>query len=205
MNVKPQELISLGYHMDQELDHSELVPFVKTNLKRINPVSIFYWGFNIVVVVALIFFLIQEKRLPVSEAITKLFLGVFIFFVILLPIHELIHGFFYKVAGAQNVQFTAHWRTLVFYCLADNFVADAKSFLVVALTPFLMINSGLIAMLFFVSPALFYTLFGALLLHTGGCFGDFGLVSYFYENRQRKPVTYDDAQAKKSYFLLRPA
>ncbi|MBN8826832.1 MAG: DUF3267 domain-containing protein [Spirosoma sp.] len=191
--------------MDQELDHSELVPFVKANLRKINPVSIFYWTFNTAVVAALIVFLVQEERLPVLEAITKLFLGVFIFFVILLPIHELIHGFFYKAAGAQNVQFTAHWRTLVFYCLADNFVADSKSFLVVALTPFLIINSVLIGLMFFASPTLFYSLFGALLIHTGGCFGDFGLVSYFYENRQRKPVTYDDAQAKKSYFLLRSA
>ena len=205
MNVKPQDLPSLGYRMDHELDHSELVPFVKTNLSKLNPVSVFYWAFNIVMGGVLLYFLIQEKRLPLFDAITKFCSGALVFFVILLPLHELIHGFVYKLAGAPNVQFTAHWRTLVFYCLADNFVTDTKSFLMVALSPFLIINAMLIVLLFFASPALFYVLFGALFLHTGGCFGDFGLVSYFYTHRQNHPVTYDDAQAKKSYFLLRSA
>lgn len=200
--MKPQDLPSLGYRLDKELDHSELVPFVKSNLKTISPVSIFYWAFNIAIVAVLLGFLLQEKRLPVVKALTNVSLGFFLFFVILLPIHELIHGAVYKAVGAQNIQFVAQWRTLVFYCVADKFVANTQSFLLVALAPFFTINSALIALLFVSPPALFYSLLGALLLHTGGCFGDFGLVCYFYKNRQNKPVTYDDAQQKKSYFFL---
>ena len=203
MKAKPQDLTLLGYHLDKELNHSELVPFVKQNLKETNPFSIFYWAFNIAAIAVLTFFLFQEKQLSVFEAVTKVFLGVFLFFLILLPIHELIHGLFYKLLGAQNVRFTAQWRTLVFYCIADNFVADTKSFFIIALTPFLIINATLILLMFFAKPALFYTLFGALILHTGGCFGDFGLVSYFYNRKQNRPVTYDDSAAKKTYFFLK--
>lgn len=203
MRVKTKDLPSLGYYLNKELDHSELVPFVKENLRTINPFSIFYWAFNVAAIAALILFLIQEKRLPVFEAVTKLFLGVFLFFVILLPIHELIHALFYRIAGAQTVKFSAQWRKLVFYCIADNFVAGKNSFLLVALTPFFIINSILILLMFMAHATFFYTLYGALILHTGGCFGDFGLVSYFYNNRKDQPVTYDDAGKSKSFFFLK--
>jgi hypothetical protein len=202
MKLKPQELTSLGYCLDKELDHSELIPFVKANMKQTNPLSVFYWAFNLAAIALFIFFIIQETRLSIGEAFAKFLLGFFLFFLVLLPIHELIHGLFYKLSGAPDVKFAAQWRKLIFYCVADGFVADTKSFLLVALTPFLIINACLIIMMFYATPGLFYTFLGALILHTGGCFGDFGLASYLYNHKLSRPVTYDDAAGKKTYFFL---
>lgn len=203
MKVKPEQLPSLGYRLDNELNHTQLIPFVKSNLRQRNPVSLFYWSFNVVTFAGFIYFLIREQRLTTFQCLMQAFLGVFLFFIILLPVHELIHGLFYKILGAKKVSFAAQWRQLVFYGVADGFVADMKEFLIVALTPFIIINSALVLFMFFASSNLFWTLFGALILHTGGCFGDYGLVSYFYNNRKQSPCTYDNAADKKTFFYLK--
>jgi hypothetical protein len=203
MKIQPKDLMALGYCLDKELHHNELVPFVKQHLKDTNPFSIFYWAFNVASIVTLIFFIVQEDQLSLIEVATKVFLGFFLFFLVVLPIHELIHGILYKLSGAQSIEFTVHWRTLVFYCIADNFVTDAKSFFLIALSPFVLINGAVILLMCFARTAFFYPLFGALILHTGGCFGDFGLVSYFYNRKEKNPLTYDDAEGKKTYFFLK--
>jgi hypothetical protein len=48
-----------------------------------------------------------------------------------------------------------------------------------------------------------WVLFGALLIHTGGCYGDFGLVSYLWQKRKFKPVTYDDVLESKTFFYVK--
>jgi Putative zincin peptidase len=149
------------------------------------------------------FFIINEKQLTFFETLMQVFLGVFLFFIILLPVHELIHGLFYKLFGATNISFAGEWRKLIFYCVADGFVITSNAFVFIALAPFVIISTVLVIAMLFSSGSFFYLLFGSLILHTGGCFGDFSLASYFYNNRKKKPVTYDDASNKKSYFFIK--
>jgi hypothetical protein len=205
MNLTPSELLTNGYKLDIHLNHSELLPFVRLQLRTKNVFSAFYWLFNVAAFCTFIFFLIQEERLPTIECVLQAFLGVFVFFFVLLPLHEGIHGLFYKLKGATKVTFTAQWDKLVFYVLADKFVVNKKEFFWIALSPFVILNTLLIITMFFVTATWFWTLFGALMLHTGGCFGDFGLVSYFHNNRKQYPCTYDDTESKMSFFFLKQA
>ena len=203
--TSPEQLAAAGYRLHHELAHDALVPFVKAQLKPLSPVSVFYWVFNLLLVAAILYFLFAQPRMAWPVALSNLSLGFLLFLTLLLPLHEWVHGLVYRWLGAPKVRYVAHWRQLVFYCVADQFVAGPRSFLWVALAPFVLINSLLLLALAFAGPALFYVLLGALLLHSGGCSGDFGLVAYFYNHRHQHPVTYDDVGLQKSFFYLKEA
>lgn len=203
MNVSPDALPDLGYTLDEELPHDQLVPFVQTYCRKRNPYTVFYWAFNLALILLFLILLFRQPRAALSTSLNQAALGMALFLLVLLPVHEWLHGLAYKHFGASRVTFVAQWRQLVFYCLADRFVANSTELLVVALTPFVVINTLLIAGMALATPPLFWALFGALILHTGGCFGDVGMVSYFYTNRHRNPCTYDDAQQHKSFFFVR--
>jgi hypothetical protein len=44
---------------------------------------------------------------------------------------------------------------------------------------------------------------GALFMHTGGCSGDFALISYFYIFLDNAPVTFDDVEGEVSCFFIK--
>lgn len=203
MNVSPDALSDLGYTLDKALPHDQLVPFVQTYCRKRNPYTIGYWAFNVGLGLLFLVLLFRQPRAALATSLSQAALGMVLFLLVLLPLHEWLHGLVYKRVGASRVSFVAQWRQLVFYCLADRFVANSTELVVVALTPFVVINTLLIAGMALAAPPLFWTLFGALILHTGGCFGDVGMVSYFYTNRHRNPCTYDDAQLRTSFFFVR--
>ena len=123
----------------------------------------------------------------------------------LIPIHELIHGLFYKLAGAPTVSYKANFKKFIFYAMADKFITDQKNFVRLALAPFIVINSILIISILLSSGIISFLLAGILFIHTAGCAGDFALVSYFIENDGRNLVTYDDVSKGESYFYKKTA
>jgi hypothetical protein len=203
MNITPENLTSSGYISDKELGLDELVPFAKDNIQKSNPVSIFYWAYSMILVATFFWLLFEEQRIETTGALTMAFLGVFFFIIILLPLHEIIHALFYKIAGAKKVSLHAQLKRLVLYAIADRFVASMGEFMLMTMAPFLIINSILIILICLVPPNMMWVLFGALLIHTGGCYGDFGLVSYLWQKRKFKPVTYDDVLESKTFFYVK--
>ncbi len=202
MTIQPEELKQNGYVLSAELEHNNPIPFLRQYIKKWNPFTIFFWAWNILLGLALIYFLFTKTDLLFIRKIDKLFLGIFLT-LLLLPIHELIHGLVYKMCGAPKVTFKAVWRKFIFYAIADKFVTDNDEFYLVAVSPFAVINISLILTTFLVSEPVSWILFGALIFHTGGCFGDFALLSYFYENKENETVTYDDVPNGKSYFYAK--
>ena len=62
----------------------------------------------------------------------------------LIPIHELIHGLFYKLDGAPAVQYKANFKKFIFYAMADQYVTTFYSFVILAIAPFVIINTLLL-------------------------------------------------------------
>jgi hypothetical protein len=203
MTTKPENLAQQGYRLSAELTHTDMIPFIKEYFKKANLITLFYWSFNIIILLGIIWFSIANTQLDFSEKFDKFFLGVFFFF-LLLPFHELIHGAVYKFFGAEKVLYRAVWKKMMFYAIAPMFVADSREFKFVAYAPFILINSALILTGCFVEESFQWILAGTLLFHTAGCSGDFGLISYFYENKNKKVVTYDDAENGKTFFYTKP-
>jgi hypothetical protein len=198
--TKPE--IPPGYEVHHHLEHRELIPFVQIYLRKSGnlPVLI-YWISNLLILAAGIFYLITAPA-PFIASVLK-FSGGIAFFLLLIPLHELLHGLAYRLCGAPAVSYHAAIKKFMFYALADRFVIGRRSFLFVAFTPFVVINSMLILAIFFTQGGWFWFWWAALLMHTSGCAGDFALAGYFWENRQREPLTFDLKDDEVTVFLRR--
>jgi len=188
------------HRVDFVLNHSDIVPFVRSYFRKRNPVMFGYWTFTIILVTILIFALFA-----VDGSIRQLdffFLG-FAFFFLLIPVHEFIHGIGYRLAGAPKVSYRANWRKLVFYAVADRFFTSRVPFVLLASAPFVLINSMLILIIIAKADSPFsWMAGGALLMHTGGCAGDFAMISYLYEKWKFKPVVCDDVAKGQTWFFI---
>ncbi len=202
MQIKPEELDNNGYVLIDSLGHKELIPFVRTYLKKRTKISSFYTVSNIIIVVAIIFCFWQNYGIgdfSLGSGITYFTYGMAIAFG-LIPLHEFIHVLAYKSQGAEKTSYGANLKKFHFMAIADKFVANKKEFQVVALAPFIVISIILGILLFFVSNLWDFTILGILLTHTAFSSGDFGLLSYFEFNNDREIITYDDKENNISYF-----
>lgn len=197
MKLSPGEL--QADNLISEVNHSELLSFLRQYMRVLNPWVVAYWLFNAAAVTAFIVYLVINRG-NVDNVMSGIGLGFAFFFVPLLPIHEFIHGVTYQFMGAKRVQYKADLKQFMFYALADNFVANRKEFTLVAIMPFLLINTLLICGIIFFDGRWDLIFMGSLIMHISGCFGDFALISFFYEHRNKNVVTYDDAVAKKTFF-----
>lgn len=205
MNIKPDELTQNGYVLLEKLDHNELIPFVRTYIRKRTKFAVCFYLCNGVAFGLVGYFLLQGYTLPDYRFVARFAhfsYGVALAFA-LLPLHEYIHVLAYKSQGASQTSYDANLKKFYFMALADKFVANKKEFEIVALAPFLFITASLILSLCLVQSPWTLTLSAVLLAHTAMCSGDFGLLSFFEWNKAREPVTYDDVENRISYFYGR--
>ncbi len=123
------------------------------------------------------------------------------FFVVLLPIHEAIHGLVFKLLGARKVGFGWSRKSLIVYAYAQKFVMTLRENAWVAAMPFMVITTLLVILwVLFPQWPLFWGT--ALFFHTSACIGDFILILYYFKNKKYPMYTYDDIEDKNySYFF----
>ncbi len=205
MKIRPEELTQNGYVLLDKLGHKDLVPFIRTYMKKRTKYSMFYYLINFIVFGLAGYFFVDGYNLPIYKLgvrFTHFSYGLAIAF-LLVPLHEYIHVLAYKSQGATKTSYDANLKIFYFMALADKFVANKKEFEIVALAPFSVITTGLIVLIFFVNPKWTLTVIGTLLTHTAMCSGDFGLLSFFEFHKNKEAVTYDDVENKISYFYGR--
>ena len=94
------------------------------------------------------------------------------YLLVLMVIHELIHGFFFKVLGDENTKVKFGFKNGMAYATSPGTFYHRKDFLVIGLAPFVLISLllTLLAMLGLLSSTLYMPLAS---LHAAGCVGDF--------------------------------
>lgn len=202
MKIRPDELTENGYVLLEKLGHKELVPFIRTYMKKMTKYAVFYYLSNIIVFGLAGYFFADGYNLEnynLGDRFTHFSYGLAIAF-LLLPLHEYIHVLAYKSQGALNTSYAANLKKFYFMALADKFVANKKEFEIVALAPFTVISAVLTVLFFLVNPDWTLTVIGTLLTHTAMCSGDFGLLSFFEFHKDQEVVTYDDVENRISYF-----
>uniref|UniRef100_UPI0040475789 DUF3267 domain-containing protein n=1 Tax=Roseivirga sp. TaxID=1964215 RepID=UPI0040475789 len=205
MQISPEELTKNGFTLLDKLEHSELVPFVVMYSKKRTKASFTYKALNIIFLLFLIFLVwrgYSEGFFTISAALLHLSYGVSLSF-LLVPFHEYIHALAYKIRGAENTSFDAHWKRFYFMAIADQFVADRKDFKIVALAPFMVITFVFVISTLLASPLWAISFATIILSHAAFCSGDFALLSYFEFHNNKELVTYDDKENKISYFYSR--
>ena len=175
MKIKPEELADNGYVLMDELGHMELVPFIRTYMKKRTRYSIFFNLANILIFgFAGYSFMIgyNQPDFDPGNRFTHFCYGLAIAFT-LIPLHEYIHVLAYKSHGAINTSYDVNLKKFYFMALAHKFVANQKEFTIVALAPFITITTILTVLLFMVNADWTLTIIGVLLAHTAMCSGDF--------------------------------
>ncbi len=205
MKIRPEELTNKGYTLLDNLGHKEIIPFVRTYLKKRTPISLFYTISNILIAGIIVFWFWKNygtDNFDLGKSFTHFSYGLAIAFG-LIPIHEYIHVLAYKSQGAENTSYDANLKKFYFMAIADKFVANKKEFQIVALAPFVVISTILMLLLFFAGQLWTFTILGVLMTHTAFSSGDFGILSYFDYHKDKDIVTYDDKENSISYFYGR--
>lgn len=186
------------YRLLNTLDHQNLASFLLAYYfqKR----SWLSWLHYSITICSLIFWIVIPVLNKVSlwkwfEALFISLLG----FILLIPVHEAIHAFVYWLLGARDIRFSVSFSQSYVYAIANRFVVSQVEFIGLAIAPFLLLNGSLI-ILAIIFPRWQLLVAGLFVLHTTATSGDWALLNYYWENRKKNLLSYDDAQNQVTYF-----
>ena len=127
-------------------------------------------------------------------------LGLVIFPILIIPLHEMLHIIPFFLAGARDIRVGMNLKQYIFYVTAHKHVATSGQFKVVALIPFILVTLVLLFLILFLPGLWKWSLSVLLFVHTTMCAGDFALLNFYWLNRRKKIYTWDDADEKMAYF-----
>jgi hypothetical protein len=167
-----------AYNLVRELDFQDMIPFVLTNINT---------G-------------ILDQSLTWRGIIGQSLIGIICGSILVIPLHELVHGVAYRLLGAKSIRFGADFQQFIFYVTADRYPVSGRQLYFLALAPFVIINLVAIAitLLFFQQAILFSGFF--LLSHNIMCIGDFAIANFVRRAKSRL-YSFDEPEKKKSYFF----
>ena len=186
------------------LKYRDIISFVMENIKRNTFPAYAYFGYNLLNLVVLSVFVIystSSETYVFLDFVKFIIAGALIGSILVIPVHELIHGISYKLIGAPKIHFGADFRQMIFYVASDKFVLGRRAFYIVALSPFILINLITFLLMLSFSAQLTAGSLSFLLFHNTMCIGDFAMVSFFAGNKNKDLYTYDDHKEKTSYIF----
>lgn len=196
------ELTSAPYDLLAELTHAQLGEFVLQYFFRRRSWLVWaHHAMSLATLIAIVFVAIGQHR-SFLRCLGDFALAFAALFVVILPLHELLHAAGYRLVGARDIRWDYSLRMLAVWVIAHRFVAGTRAFLIVALAPFVVLNAALIAAAIAFPQRAVLLLF-VLLWHLHGTAGDWALLNFVWLHRARGFWTYDDAEAGKSYFFGR--
>jgi hypothetical protein len=191
--TKYRQILAISYH--------DLIPFIFDYLKRKSGLTIFFWS-------ACIIFLGTALRVrinisgyfPLADILFHSALGLVIFPILCIPVHELLHILPYFISGARKIRVGMDLKQYLFYVTAHRYVATPLQFRIVAIIPFLLISLISLFLLMLLPGLWKWSLSLFLFVHATMCAGDFALLNFYFMNRVRRIYTWDDADEKMAYF-----
>ena len=185
----------------QVVRYSELISFIFDNLRKFNLLMMFFYFLCIVFFgVAVYSRIILISAYPFSEIIMHSLLGFLIIPAVSIPVHEALHIIPFYVSGAKNIRIGMDLKQYLFYVTAHRYVASPIQFIIVALTPFLLISTAVIYLVIILPPLWKWSFSAFLFVHSTMCAGDFALMNFYYINRNKTIYTWDDVDNKTAYF-----
>jgi len=184
-----------------KIPYDELIDFVLDYLRRKSEVMIFFWSVCIIYIIIAITVRINiAGYFPLKNIVFHTLLGLIVFPLILIPVHELIHIITYFIAGARRIRVGMDLRQYMFYVTAHRHVTGQKSFKLVALAPFITISIILIILVLMLPGIWKWSMSLVLFVHATMCAGDFAMLNFYFFNRKKKIYTWDDFDRKIAYF-----
>jgi len=184
-----------------KIPYDELVSFVLDYIRRRSGLMVFFWSICLVFLgIALYIRINIDGYFPFSNIFLHTLLGLIVFPVLYVPIHELLHIIPYYFTGAKRIRIGMDLKQYMFYVTAHRHVATEKQFRFVALVPFVL-TSGAMLYLTLRLPGLWkWSLSLFLFVHATMCAGDFALLNFYSLHKGKEIYTWDDADEKTAYF-----
>jgi hypothetical protein len=183
------------------IPYSELVDFVIEYIRKRTSVMVFFWfacllflGISIIVRIDI------AGYFPLKNTFFHSVLGLIIFPLLCIPLHEGLHVIPFFITGARKIRIGVDLKQYIFYVTAHRHVATSAQFTFVALIPFIIINLALLFLVLLLPGLWKWSLSLFLFVHTTMCAGDFALLNFLWLNRRKKIYTWDDADEKMAYF-----
>ena len=192
-----------SFKLLHQIEYSDIISFVIRNIRRINLPTTIYFASNLILLLLVISFILSNivyGNISWGKFFLYILFGFFGGSILIVPIHELLHGLIYKLAGAKKIRFGVIWEYLAFYVAADDFVSGKITISFVAITPFLIITSGFLTAYYLCPDLIRISFLFAALMHSTMCIGDFAILSYFSHNKDKEIYTFDESDKKISYF-----
>jgi len=202
MNSSPEKIKSdPAYNHLLTIQYNDIVPFVFEYLKKYTlPLLLSY----IFTSGSLIWLIVTRIGLtgdfPFSVILFHSLIGFILMPVLLILPHELLHVLPYYFTGARDIRIGAQPGKYYFYVTAHNHPVGNSGFLIIALTPFIIITLVLVTLAFFLTPLWQWSIVSAFFMHNTMCAGDLALINFYYLHRGKKIITWDNTEEKKAYF-----
>jgi hypothetical protein len=183
------------------IPYQDLIQFVLGYLKKRSGLTFFFWVFCLFFLGLTVFARITIAGFfPEIDIILHSVLGLIIFPLLCIPVHELIHVIPYYISGARNIRVGMDLKQYLFYVTAHRYVATPIQFIIIAIAPFLIISTAITILAFLLPGLWIWSLSLFLFVHATMCAGDFALLNFYFLNRDKKIYTWDDADRKIAYF-----
>lgn len=184
-----------------KIPYDELIPFILDYLRRKSGLIVFFWSACILTLgLALTVRVNLSGYFPYKYLLLHSILGLVVFPLLYIPVHELLHIIPYYLTGAKNIRVGMDLKQYMFYVTAHRHVTTRKQFGFVAWFPFTITTIILVYLVLSVPGLWKWSLSLFLFVHTTMCAGDFAMLNYFRVNRKKKLFTWDDADEKMAYF-----
>lgn len=191
--TKYRELLKVSY--------DDLIDFILDYIKRKSEVMIFFWSACLLFLgIAITVRINIAGYFPLRNIILHSVLGLIVFPLIMIPVHELLHIITYLLAGAKRIRVGMDLKQYMFYVTAHRFVTGSKQFRIVALTPFLVGSAALIILILFLPGLWKWSLSLLLFVHATMCAGDFAMLNFYFLHKGKQIYTWDDFDKKIAYF-----
>jgi hypothetical protein len=189
------------YRQILAIPYSELITFVLDFIRRKSGLMVFFWSVCIIFLgMALTVRINIAGYFLMRNILFHSMLGLVIFPVLCIPVHESLHIIPYFLTGARKIRIGMDLKQFMFYVTAHRHVANPLQFRIVAVIPFIIISVAL-TLLIFILPWLWkWSLSLFMFVHTTMCAGDFALLNFYFLNRDKKIYSWDDADRKMAYF-----
>jgi len=181
--------------------YNDLVSFVLDYLRQKSGVMVFFWSACIIFLgIALTVRINIAGYYPFKNILFHSMLGLVVFPLLSVPVHESLHVIPLFLAGARNIRAGMDLKQYIFYVTAHRHVTEAKQFKIIALIPFITVSLILLFLIFYIPGLWKWSLSLLLFVHTTMCAGDFALLNFYWLNKEKKIYTWDDADEKMAYF-----
>jgi hypothetical protein len=186
------------------LTHNEIAHFVIGQLKKLKWPMLSFYIFNCIILMFMAVFsthIFLEQTLSLAAWGLYMFYGIVAGMILVIPFHEGLHGLAYRIAGARKIKYGMDLKQMLFYASAPGFVADRKSFLLVALSPFIVINLFFSLGMLFGSAPIQWASIVAIFIHSTLCIGDFAMINFFASYPEKNLYTYDEEKSQITRFF----